>query len=160
MFHGPRFISLLYYRCLVYSYTSLNFYALIFKNGKRWYCERKYTKIHEGSLTHLHVRAEQPHARILGQLQNPGMLESKLSNTVCHKLQEQIKMLAMLMYPVQIIVASLLLIVKIKCKCSSHYNFISQDTSKNFKQCQVLWCILGPDRNPAFFPKPMLNVII
>lgn len=58
---------------------------------------KKYIKIHEGSLTYLHVRAEQPHARILGQLQNPGMLESKLSNTVCHELQEQIKMPLMLM---------------------------------------------------------------
>lgn len=78
----------------------------MFKNGKRWYCEGKYIKIHERSLTYLHARAEQPHARILGQLQNPGVLESKLSNTVCHALQEQIKMPAMLMYPVQIIAAS------------------------------------------------------
>lgn len=34
------------------------------------------------------------------------MLESKLSNAVCHELQEQMKMPVMLMYPVQIIVAT------------------------------------------------------
>lgn len=57
------------------------------------------SKIREGSLTYLH-------ARILGQLQNPGLLESKLSNTVCHELQEQIKMPVMLTYPAQSTVAS------------------------------------------------------
>lgn len=106
MFHWARLISLLYYQCLVYSYTSLNFCALTFKNRRRWYYEEKCIKIHEGSLTYLHARTEQPHARILGRLQNPGMLESKLSNTICHELQEQIKMPVMLMYPVQIIVAT------------------------------------------------------
>lgn len=54
----------------------------------------------------MHARAEEPHARILGQLQNPGMLESKLSNTVCHKWQEQIKMPVLLTYPAQSTVAS------------------------------------------------------
>lgn len=62
--------------------------------------------IRENISKYMHARAEQPHERILDQLQNPGMLESKLSNTVCHKFQEQIKMPLMLMYPVQIIVAT------------------------------------------------------
>lgn len=153
MCHGPRLISLLYYQCLMYSYTSLNFYALIFKDRRRWYYEEKYIKIHEGSLIYLHARTEQPQARISGQLQNPGMLESKLSNTVCYKLQEQMKMPVLLMYPVQIIVATPF------CPCSNkiqtHLTLqLHQSRYKQEFQTVSSFVVYSVSRwKPSFLPK-------
>lgn len=111
----------------------LNFYTLLmFKNRRRWYCEGKCIR------KFLHARAEQSHARILDQLQKLGTLEFR-------NLSFQIKVphtartnesayccLCALSSP-NYSCFPFFPIAKIKCKCSSHYNSIIQDTSKDFK---------------------------
>lgn len=165
MFHGSKFICLLYYWCLVYSYESLNFYALlIFKNGKRWYCEGKYIKrfshackmLMPCSCSCLHARAESC-ASILDQLQKLGMvvfrnLSFQIKYATNCKIKWKCLLLFMCMCPLQTTVASPFSHCQNNMQMQLTLQF-HHSRYKNFKQLQVLWYIVSVQIPNHFSPQ-------